>query len=191
LFNELENYMNTITSSHRLLFTSLSRQRGASLLEGIAYLGIAAIVVLGAVSLLTGAFSSAQSNRVAEEVVSIRTAVKKLYMGQSSGYGTTDLLGILIPTKVLPTTITADTATNTATNAWGGAVTVTGNAGNRFNIAYANVPGDACINILSGASGWDNISASGATPITVFPATPLAAQGACVTGANIITWTSL
>ncbi|MBC7413962.1 MAG: pilus assembly protein, partial [Herminiimonas sp.] len=49
-----------ITRNYRV---NESRQRGASLLEGIAYLGIAAIVILGAVSLLTGAFGSAQSNR--------------------------------------------------------------------------------------------------------------------------------
>ena len=58
----------------------LARQRGASLLEGIAYLGIAAIVVLGAVSLLTGAFGSAKANQTTEEVVAIRTSVRKLYL---------------------------------------------------------------------------------------------------------------
>lgn len=183
--------MNTITSSHRILFTSLSRQRGASLLEGIAYLGIAAIVVLGAVSLLTGAFTSAQSNRVAEEVVSIRTSVKKLYMGQSSGYGVgTDLMPILVVSKVLPTTISITAGATTATNSWGGAVTVVGNGGNRFNIAYAGVPQDACINILSGASGWSAISGSGGAAPNI-PVAPGDAQTACGAGLNLITWTSL
>ena len=65
----------------------LARQRGASLLEGIAYLGIAAIVVLGAVSLLTGAFGSAKANQTTEEVVAIRTAVRKLYIGQTYPVG--------------------------------------------------------------------------------------------------------
>ncbi len=181
--------MNTSKLVGQRAAISLARQRGASLLEGIAYLGIAAIVVLGAVSLLTGAFTSAQSNRVSEEVVSIRTAVKKLYMGQSSNYGTASLMPILITSKVLPTTITVDTATNTATNSWGGAVTVTGNANSKFDIAYVGVPEDACINILSGASGWSNITGSKGT-VTAIPVTPDGAQAACAAGNNLITWTS-
>ena len=183
--------MNTNKSMRNKAFTSLPRQRGASLLEGIAYLGIAAIVVLGAVSLLTGAFTSAQSNRVAEEVVSIRTAVKKLYMGQSSGYGSgTDLMPVLVASKVLPSTISVASGATTATNSWGGAVTVIGNGGNQFDIAYAAVPQDACINILSGASGWSVISGGGGA-VPAIPVTPAGAQGACAAGANLITWTSL
>lgn len=184
--------MNTSKFLGQRAAISLSRQRGASLLEGIAYLGIAAIVVLGAVSLLTGAFTSAQSNRVAEEVVSIRTSVKKLYMGQSSGYGATgfDLMPVLVASKVLPTTISVATGATTATNSWGGAVTVTGNNGNQFDIAYASVPQDACINILSGASGWSNITGS-AGQVPAIPVTPAGAQTACAAGLNLITWTSL
>ena len=180
--------MNTITSSRRLAFTSLSRQRGASLLEGIAYLGIAAIVVLGAVSLLTGAFSSAQSNRVAEEVVSIRTAVKKLYMGQSAGYPGSSLNATLAAAKAFPSTVTVG-AGGVANNAWNGPVTVSG-ATNQFTIEYDLVPQDACINILSGATGWTNITASG-TAITTFPATPESAAAACTGATNNIIWTSL
>jgi hypothetical protein len=61
-------------------------QRGATLLEAIAYLGIAAIVVIGAIALLNGAFSSASSNQTAEQVTAIQTGIKKLYMGQTNGY---------------------------------------------------------------------------------------------------------
>ncbi len=183
--------MTTIKLLRNKASINLQRQCGASLLEGIAYLGIAAIVVLGAISLLTGAFSSAQSNRVSEEVVSIRTGVKKLFMGQSSGYGTTgtDLMPILVNAKVLPTTITVPTGGTTATNAWAGAVTVTALGGNQFDITYAAVPADACINILSGASGWVSITAGGGA-ITVFPAAPSDVQAKCGATAGNITWTS-
>ena len=181
--------MNTIKSLRSNVSVNLARQRGASLLEGIAYLGIAAIVVLGAVSLLTGAFSSAQSNRVAEEVVSIRTAVKKLYMSQSSGYGAATLMPILVPAKVLPTTLTLNLAANTATNAWGGAVDVAGLGGNRFTITYNGVPPDACINIISGASGWESIVGGGGA-VGTFPASPADAQTACGAAAGNIVWTS-
>jgi hypothetical protein len=186
--------MNSIKLSGRTAFTPLSRQRGASLLEGIAYLGIAAIVVLGAVSLLTGAFSSAQSNRVAEEVVSIRTAVKKLYMGQSNGYPVgAAITPVLITANVFPATLTLTGAV--INNAWGGTVTVAGGAtANQFAISYTAVPQDACINIISGASGWVSIGGgpAGATGlISTFPVSPAAASGACTAGANTLIWTSL
>ena len=167
-----------------------SRQRGASLLEGIAYLGIAALVVLGAVSLLTGAFSSAQSNRGAEEIVSIRTGVKKLYMGQANSYGNAEITGTLITAGVLPTTLGRNGAA--LVNAWGGGVTVTG-VNNRFTIVYTAVPQDACVGMLSGASGWDSI-ASGAVTVNLFPIAPADAIRLCgvaVAAGNAITLTSL
>ena len=185
--------MKTTKLNPRISVARLTRQRGASLLEGIAYLGIAAIVVLGAVSLLTGAFSSAQSNRVAEEVVSIRTGVKKLYMGQGAGYTAAVLDPTLIAAQVFPTTL--NIAGAVITNAWGGTVSVSGVvAGAQFAITYTLVPDNVCINVLSGASGWTSIVAGtggASAPIILFPVTPVAAAGVCAAGTNTITWTSL
>ncbi|MFT5590374.1 MAG: hypothetical protein ACI9ZF_002559 [Bradyrhizobium sp.] len=182
--------------THR--FNAIGRhQRGASLLEGIAYLGIAAIVILGAISLLTGAFSSAQANRLAEEVLSIRTGVKKLYMGQSNTYGAAAAapLNLLVANAgVFPATVAVIPATGAATNAWGGAVTVTGQIAT-FDLTYTAVPRDICILALSGASGWLNIGAgaAGATAVVGPPltaVTPANADAACVAGANTIIWSS-
>ena len=170
--------------THR--FTAIGRhQRGASLLEGIAYLGIAAIVILGAISLLTGAFSSAQSNRLGEEVVTIRTGVKKLYMGQASSYAPGVMNATLSSAKVFPATVNT-TAPAAPTNAWGGTVTVTGIT-STFSIAYTAVPQEVCIGALSGASGWESVKGSG--PIqTVFPLSPANATATCTAGANVVTW---
>jgi hypothetical protein len=154
-----------------------AKQRGASLLEGIAYLGIAALVILGAVSLLTGAFSSAQSNRGTEEVVSIRTSVKKLYAGASGAYGTLDLTESLNLAKIFPSTLAYDSTAKTMVNAWGGAVTVKGDT-KTFIINYANVPQDVCIAMVSGASGWTSVT-DGKTAVPAFPATPAAAAATC------------
>lgn len=171
-----------------------ARQRGASLLEGIAYLGIAALIILGAVSLLTAAFSSAQSNRGAEEVVSIRTGVKKLYTGQANSYGTADITANLNAARIFPTTLTPNASPLTGmNNSWGGLVTVTGtNAGATFTITYTLVPQDACISIVSGATGWTQIDegAAHARPITVFPATPALANTLCANATNDINFTS-
>jgi hypothetical protein len=181
-----------------MLLKKLSRQlhpnaqRGASLLEGIAYLGVAAIVVLGAVSLLTNAFSSAQTNRASEEIISIRTAVKKLYMGQAASYGAVDFTASLITAKVFPSTLALNAAGTGITNSWNGAVTVAGtNGGSTFTLTYANVPKDACINLVSGASGWTQIDQGGLNAITAFPATPANAASVCSLASNAISFTAM
>lgn len=163
-----------------------SRQRGASLLEGIAYLGIAAIVIMGAVSLLSSAFSSAQSNRGSGEIVSLRTAVKKLYAGQA--YPAV-MLPTLVKARVIPNALVVDVANNTVTNAWGGAVTVAGGAAG-FVIGYTKVPQDVCINMVSGASGWTQIDRAGQNAIVAFPATINDATATCVAGDNTINFTA-
>jgi len=165
-------------------FSAVQLQRGASLLEGVAYLGIAAIVILGAISLLTSAFSSAQSNRASQELVSIRTAVRKLYMGQ--GYGTASLNVPLIAAKAFPGNLAVSGAV--VTNAWGGTVTVTGDT-NQFTTVYTNVPKDACINTVSGASGWINITGPGTT-VDTFPAAVAAANALCTGDVNSLTFRS-
>jgi hypothetical protein len=167
----------------------LPRQRGASLLEGIAYLGIAAIVVLGAVSLLTNAFGSAESNRTSEEVTSIRTAVRKLYMGQP--YTAAVLNPTVSSAGVFPATLQSG-ALGAVTNAWGGAVVVTG-TGPTFTVSYAAVPQDVCITTLSTASGWTQVAVNGAAPLQQFPITPATAAGAtgCGLPANTIVFTAI
>src|SRR6185369_7368689 len=97
--------MTTHAVSPVQMSTPRSRQRGTSLLEGIAYLAIAALVILGAVALLVGAFSGANTNRTQTELSSIRTGVKKLFMGSAGTYGTASLLPELITSKVLPGTL--------------------------------------------------------------------------------------
>ena len=98
-----------------------SSQRGASLLESIAFLGVAAIVILGAVALLMSSFGSANTNRAQQEITSIRTSVKKLYMGQSASYGSDDLTGALVNARVFPTTLAVD-SNGIVLNAWNGGV---------------------------------------------------------------------
>ncbi|CDG82341.1 type 4 pilus major pilin [Janthinobacterium agaricidamnosum] len=174
------------TNTMNQLPSPLFRQQGASLLEGIAYLGIAALVILGAVSLLNGAFSSAQSNRSAEELISVRTAVKKLYM--ASGYGTGSLNAQLVTARVLPNGLTQNGAT--ITNSFGGPVTITGATSN-FTVAYGQVPQDVCISTVTGASGWSTISSTGGgAPVSTFPVTATDAGKVCAAANNDLTFTA-
>ena len=171
----------------------MQRQRGASLLEGIAFLGIAAIVVLGAVSLLNGAFGSAATNRTAEEIVAIRTSIKKLYMGQSAGYpgGSASMNAQLVPANVFPSTLTVNTGTSTVTNSWAGAVNVTSPTATTFQVEYTAVPQDVCINVVSTSSGWTGITVNGTAMANPTSPDPTTAQAACTsTTSNTIDWQS-
>jgi hypothetical protein len=161
-------------------------QRGASLLEGIAYLGIAAIIILGAVSLLSNAFGSAHTNRSYGELTSIRTGVKKLYMGQSAAFGMGELTETLIGAKVYPTSLFV--SGNTVKNSWNGKIVVTG-AGNTFTISYAAVPKDVCVNMVSGGNDWIALQVNEGAVLTP-PITPTAATSACDGTSNTITWTA-
>jgi hypothetical protein len=157
------------------------------LLEAIAYLGIAAIVIIGAITLFNGALGSASSNQTAEQVTAIQTGIKKLYMGQTNGYNNLNTT-VAISAGVIPTTLVIDTAKNTVTNSWGGSVIVTGTGAGSFTIEFDSVPTDVCINAVSAGGTWTGVSIGGKTQ--ALPVTPDAAQGACNGGAKNIIWTS-
>ncbi|PMS22741.1 pilus assembly protein [Trinickia dabaoshanensis] len=161
-------------------------QRGASLLEAIAYLGIAAIVVIGAVALLNGAFTSAGTNELSEQVAAIQAGVKKLYMGQTQGY-TGISNSVLASAGVFPSTVPISGAS--ASNNWGGSVTVSSSSQGTFDIAYTNVPPAVCINAVTAGGSWTQIKI-GANAVTTFPITPAIATTDCGTSAVAITWTS-
>jgi hypothetical protein len=162
-----------------------SRQRGASLLEGIAYLGIAALVILGAVSLLASAFGNAQANRATEETISLRTAVRKLFSGQTYPAGNA-ITQTMVTARAVPGTLTVNAANNTITNSWGGAVTMVG-TGAAFDLTYNNVPQDVCVNMLAGASGWNSVAGNG-TVVATTPVTAAQASQICSQANNNITF---
>jgi outer membrane murein-binding lipoprotein Lpp len=186
---ESNMHVRTIASIRAELRHRRSRhaQRGASLLEAIAYLGIAAIVVIGAVALLNGAFSSAGTNELSEQVAAIQAGVKKLYMGQTSGY-TNVSNSVLAAAGVFPSTVPVASG-GAATNNWGGTVTVSSASTGTFDIAYTNVPSAVCINAVTAGGSWTAIKI-GTNSVTTFPITPSVASTDCGSGNVDITWTS-
>jgi hypothetical protein len=166
---------------------SLHKQQGASLLEGIAYLGIAALVVLGAVSLLTGASASAKANQTNTELVSLRTAVKKLYAGQAYPVSTS-LTDLLIKAEAVPSTL--QRSGTSITNSWGGAVTVEGTTATTFTIVYENIPQDVCVNTLSGLTGWRSVRQGSGPLKDTFPLTSTDATEVCTESDNSVSFVS-
>jgi len=60
-------------------------QRGMTLIELIAALGVAAVVIVGALSLYQSADSSQKSNELLSGITSVRGAIRQLFGGQYSG----------------------------------------------------------------------------------------------------------
>ncbi|CAI8693419.1 pilus assembly protein [Burkholderia cepacia] len=165
-------------------------QRGASLLEAISYLGIAAIVVIGAIALLAGAFSSANTNSITEQVNAIQSGVKKLYMGQSASYANLSN-SVLASAGVFPSTLAPASGSGAITNMWNGTITVAAatNNSNQFTITYTNVPRSVCVNSVTAGGSWISITVN-ETALTL-PATPDSAATACASGdTNTVAWTS-
>ena len=170
----------------KLSLRNARKQAGASLLEILAYLGVASVVIAGAVSLLGSAMSGADTNKVISEVNGLRVGVKSLFAGQNN-YGATSLNTLLINAKAVPATLQTNAAAGTITNVWNGAVVITGSTQN-FTISYASVPQDACIKLASmSINSVQGVSVNGAA--LALPVTAAAASGACV-ATNTVLWTA-
>lgn len=182
-----EGHMTTTVSRLPVCRFSRRRQAGASLLEAIAFLGVAATIVVGAVALLSSAFSGARSNRSQEEIAAISTGVKRLFINQGGAYGTGSLNEVLSQSKIFPSTLAVNGAN--VTNAWNGAVTVTG-AASTFDISYGNVPQQVCVELVATSGQWLSVGVNGAAAMTP-PIAPAQAAEQCTNAdSNTVIWTS-
>lgn len=173
------------------LKSRFNRQKGASLIEGIAYLVIASLVIGGALALNQNAVSSNSSSQMLRDINAIRSSTQQFFMGQGS-YGTTSLNNALIVASKIPSSMSV--SGSTISTPMGGTLTVTGNT-NNFRIAITNVPADVCSNLITNAStGWTSVQIGSSTPLTTFPVSPATATGASACGGTApfsITWTSV
>jgi len=164
-------------------------QKGATLLEAVAFLGIAAIILIGAVALFTTAFSSARSNALTEQVTAIQTAIRNTY-GSGAQLESNLASGItgLVNSNALPSTLSVDSS-GSVHNDWGGEVTVTWDATNgAAEISYTKVPKAACIAAVSSASGFTLISTSSVAVVSPLPASSGQAISACAGDTNTVNW---
>jgi PilS N terminal len=171
------------------------RQRGISLVEALAFLGVAAVVIFGAISLVTTADDSAGIERARTEIAAIRISIKKLLTppyGNGSIGEPEALTAQLLNASVFPDTLVIDTTSGAVKNRWGGNVKIFAIPG-RFWISYASVPREICMGLVSGASGWYSISVnSGGTWGTVlsFPVPASEAERICASSTNTVEWSS-
>lgn len=171
-------------------------QAGLTLLEAIAFLAIAGLVVGGALAMYSSASSSQATGTVVNEYQALRTAVKSLYTAPA-GYTAASINGVLVTAKKVPSTLTA--SGTTITNQWGGGVIVMG-ATSQFYVSYDSVPKDVCVGMLTGVTqvntwtGYNVVAAAaavGAATSITSAVTPATASTACANDSNKVTlWTA-
>jgi len=173
-------------------FSVRREQRGASLVEAVAFLGTATVVAVNAASMIGDATNAADTLSVAQDAVVIQTDVRAL--GLMRGGGTNLDLSMLAAAQRLPGSLQL-APDGTVTDRWGGQVAlgpVPGSAG-LFSLAYANVPSDVCTATLATAgNNWVAIGVVGSDAGLVAPAdmTPRFAAEACAGGPHTIEWIS-
>lgn len=166
------------------------KQAGVTLIELIVGLVIIGLVVSGALALFASAQSSQSSTQMVQDVISIRSSTKALFMGQGTyGAAGTNLNNILVMAKRIPTTIRVDTTTtpNTLTHQLNGTVNIaSGTGGQNFTISMTDIPADVCIPLMTGAQSWLSVKAGTASARTTFPIAAGTAAADCATGTDMV-----
>ncbi len=166
------------------------KQAGVTLIELIVGLVIIGLIVSGALALFASAQSSQSSTQMVQDVISIRSNTKSLFMGQGSfGTAGTNLNNILVTAKRIPSTIRIDTTTtpNTLTHQLNGTVNiVSAGGGQSFTVTLTAVPADVCIPLMTGAQSWLSVKGGTATARTTFPIPAATATADCATGTDMV-----
>lgn len=166
------------------------KQAGVTLIELIVGLVIIGLIVSGALALFGSAQSSQSSTQMVQDIISIRSNTKALFLGQGSyGAAGTNLNNILVTAKRIPTTIKVDTTTtpNTLTHQLNGTVNVASSGtGQTFTITMTEVPADVCIPLMTGAQSWVSVKGGTAAARTTFPIAAATAAADCATGTDMV-----
>lgn len=167
------------------------RKRGYSLVEIAAGLAVVAILILGALALVSVVNQSRLFTQASNELNVVQQAVRSLYSGQSNFSGITSK--ILIDTKAVPAKMIFN---NTSLrHAFSGEITVAaasaaGGAGSGFQVTFASIPADVCVKMLTADLGRGLFSAGVSTMAEqgALPFSPATAVVQCSGNYNDIKW---
>ena len=174
--------INAVHRVHRV-----RRQAGISLLELIAGLAIIAMIIIGALALVSQADTSAKSSELLKGVSAIRANVLAASKTGQSALGIGDVTPLLIRGKFVPENwIQSPT---TLQHSYGGTARIDA-ATDHYTLTLQKVPEEGCIRLVAEQAGssWRQVIV-GSTTVT-FPTTMVAAAAACVSGDNTLVFYS-
>jgi type II secretory pathway pseudopilin PulG len=124
--------------------------RGVTLIEGLLFMGLAAIAIISGVALYNNASNSSKMNQAQTQIQAYIAGVKSLY-GSRDSYDSLNNQLIIAAGKAPDNAIRGTTELH---NPWGGPTTITGTRDN-FSIVLGELTTDACTALLS-ANMLDN-----------------------------------
>lgn len=154
---------------------SLKKQAGASLIEFMIYVGLAALVIAGAVNWAISASTQQSVNGLLSDLTGLNSTIKALFRGQST-YGTVSLNTVLIANKRLPNSMTV--SGSTVKHSLGGDLTVTG-ADTIYTMTLTEIPTEVCTEVAAKSNGFKSIKIGSAAAITDFPISVATASTQC------------
>lgn len=182
-----------------VLLRKLRKDRGVTLVEVLAGLGIFALVIVGATSLYNVSANQQKSNSLSSGLNGVTTALRNLYSNQAnfSGLGTTPVTtgaGVqqLITANKVPSNWAVSGATGPIVHPFNGNVAITSvSAGANFVIGLSAIPQSACVDLLStqsGITGYGVNTAIGTLPTLTAASTvtPADAATACANDTNVV-----
>jgi type II secretory pathway pseudopilin PulG len=180
---------NSVNESLKLK-NNIRRKRGYSLVEIAAGLAVVAILILGALALVSVVNQSRLFTQASNELNVVQQAVRSLYSGQSNFTNVSS--SILITTKAVPAKMVSGT---TLRHAFSGqidiaAASAAGGTGSGFQVTFRQIPADVCVKMLTADLGRGLYSAGVSSQVGQdgLPFTPAAAAGQCSGNYNDIGW---
>ncbi|MDH0794619.1 type 4 pilus major pilin [Stenotrophomonas maltophilia] len=169
------------------LLIGASRQQGATVLEIMAWMAIAALIIGGAIAGIASGWSSYKENKEGDHVTALIANTKKLQSVSGYGASGTNLVPSLIATNGVPGDMTV--SGNTLTNRYGGTITVV-STGLGYTVTSPGLPANACIAVaksVSSAGGVTTKINSGSASTT--PVDTVTATAACTSATNSLAFT--
>jgi len=168
------------TRKATVMKTKIKAFRGLTLMEALLFLGLAAIVIVGAFTLYNNASSTTKMNQAKVQIQTYIGGIKSLYASQNSFASVTTAL--VVNSGIAPSEAVDGV---TLINPWGFPTTITG-AAREFRVTFEDVPRDACTALLSaGLIDQGTVFRMGVgTTLQAVEFDPAAAITACATNIN-------
>lgn len=168
-----------------------SRKRGATLIEGILFVVIALGLMIGGIVLFQQVSLSSRVNDAVRTVVSVQSETRGMHQNTATFGNSAAITPALIAAGAVPGKLVSGTTLN---NEFGGTITVTGD-GATFDVAYTNVPPEACVRLVPFSANGQGVAGVGIESVAIGGAaaasslTPAEAATACAGSDGTVTWT--
>jgi len=169
------------------LLIGASRQRGATMLEIMAWLAIAALIIGGAIAGIASAWSGSKESKESEHTIALFANTKKLQSVNGYGPAGTNLVPGLIAVGGVPSDMTV--SGGTLVNRYGGTNTIV-STGLGYTVTVPNLPTAACVTVAKNASSAGGVTTkiNGGAASTA-PIDTASAAAACTSASNSLVFT--